>query len=315
MAVDKPFKEILNRDESVGLINENYKDQVDLLQEMANYGSNLIIRCFYSSSKEISSVIVLNVLLKHVVAMVDSAEILISQGAILAGRLPARTIFETCLYIEWILKEKTDYRAKLYYVWSLRQQRDWTMKGIEGTKEQKEFSEKLSELKEDFATHFFGKREEAKKNIETISDILKSKELRAIDELFEQNRAKRKKNYDLPWYKIDGIKSIWKMSQDLGKEMQYEILYNEFSDVTHGTVLLKHINFKNGEFSYVPIRHLENIELLFNFIMATTLNIFEKVLSYYRPAEIPNFLRKYTEEWKDRFKSIKKIQYKITIQH
>ena len=313
MAVDKPFRDILNRDESAGLISVNFKDQVELLQEITNYGTNLIIRCFNSSTKEISSVIILNVLLKHVVAMVDAAEILISQGAILAGHLPARTLFETCLCIEWILKEKTDYRAKLYYVWSLRQQRDWTMKYIEGSKEQKEFSDKLGELKEEFTKTFFGQREEAEKQIETLNEILQSKEYREIDESFEQLKAKRRLTYDIHWYKVGGINSIRKMSENLGHEAQYHILYNVYSDITHGTVLLKHVNFNNGEFTYVPIRHLESIDSLLNFILPKTLHIFEKALNFYRPTELPNFKRKYDEEWKDRFRSVKKVQYKIKV--
>lgn len=141
-------KLILDRKESMELVEIHFKDQIQLLQEIVNYGTNLIPRCVKSSKREMHDIFILIVLLKHVVAMIDSVEIQISQGSILGANLPARSLFETSLYIDWILKKDTKRRANQYYVWHLRQNRRWIKRMIEGDIEKEEFLKKLNLLEQ-----------------------------------------------------------------------------------------------------------------------------------------------------------------------
>jgi hypothetical protein len=45
-------------------------------------------------------------------------------------------------------------------------------------------------------------------------------------------------------------------------------------------------------------------------VISLAINIYKAILNYYRAGELPNFSKKYIEEWRDRFHSIKDIIYK-----
>ena len=54
---------ILNRDEVIGQINKHFSDQINLLKDLVNYGTNLIPRCFYCSDRKLSDTVILSILL------------------------------------------------------------------------------------------------------------------------------------------------------------------------------------------------------------------------------------------------------------
>jgi len=87
MMNDESFKYILNRKEAVEAINGHFRDAVNLIQSVVDYGTNLIPRCFRSSERKLEDVIILAVLLKHIVSMLDGLEVLVSQGCIYAAHL------------------------------------------------------------------------------------------------------------------------------------------------------------------------------------------------------------------------------------
>ena len=140
MLPDNPYKGILDRQETVGHVAQYFHDTVGLLRDIVDYGTHLIPRCYTTAQKkDLTAAIVLGTLLKHVVAMIDAVEILISQGAIFSVHLPARGLFETYLYVHWILKEDTETRAKQYYVWHLRRELKWLKRGVAGSKHREVF--------------------------------------------------------------------------------------------------------------------------------------------------------------------------------
>ena len=93
-----PHQGILNREESQAVVEKRLTKQVELLQDLANYGSNLVIRAYDSSPKKMAEIVVCGVLLKQVVAMIDASEVLLSAGCSHATFLPARTAFEASIY-------------------------------------------------------------------------------------------------------------------------------------------------------------------------------------------------------------------------
>ena len=100
---EKPLAEILDRKKANELAAEHFKDQIELLQDLTNYGSNLVFRAFNSSPKDYPSIVVCGILLKQIVAMLDAVHVLMQEGAIHASYLPARTAFEASIYLDWIL--------------------------------------------------------------------------------------------------------------------------------------------------------------------------------------------------------------------
>ena len=71
---DNPVPSILNSDEAKEFIEKNFADQVKLFRDLTAYGTNLILRAYDSSKKDLSDIVVCGILLKHIVAMLDAIE-------------------------------------------------------------------------------------------------------------------------------------------------------------------------------------------------------------------------------------------------
>ena len=95
-----PHAEILNRDASQSHAMEHFSPQLALLRDLANYGSNLLVRAYASSKKDIEDVVLCGVFLKQIVAMLDSVEVQMAVGIAQPAYLPARAAFEAALYID-----------------------------------------------------------------------------------------------------------------------------------------------------------------------------------------------------------------------
>ena len=306
---EEAFKKILDREGPREAIEKNFKESIELLQEIANYGTNLIPRCFVSSEKTLTDIIILGDFLKHAVAMIDAVEILVSQGAVMSAQVPARSLWETSLYILWILSSDADRRAKQYYVWDLRRQQYWAKRIIPGTKEREAFQttlEKISSIVDPDEEK--QKMEEAKKQIANIDKILGQSEFRDINDEFDKIK---KRQHDEPWYKPGGPSSLKDMANRLGLNSEWELFYTQFSEISHAQALRKHIRFKKNEIVFEPIRYLEGIDVLLRMTLSFAIRTYRTILQHYRPEELTNFGRKYLTEWRERFWSIKGVNYKV----
>ena len=137
---ESPHPAILNREEAKGHTHEHFAPQLVLLRDLANYGSNLVIRAFASSPKKMADVVLCGVLLKQIVAMLDAVEVLLSAGVAQAAYLPARAAFEASLYMDWILVGDSERKAQCYIVSNFRDERKWASRAINGTPEEVELN-------------------------------------------------------------------------------------------------------------------------------------------------------------------------------
>jgi len=213
MEPDNPCKGILDRHETVEHIKQYFQDTIDLLREIVDYGTHLIMRCHTTTqNKDLTAAIVLGILLKHAVAMLDAVEILVSQGAIFSAHLPARGLFETYLFINWILKEDTDRRAKQYYVWHLRKELKWAKRGVAGSEEQKAFFSAVDAFAKVFSEKVAICNDETQEDIASFERLLNSDHYREINDEFEKMKNK-KTGLDVEWFRPWGPKNRYKMDE------------------------------------------------------------------------------------------------------
>jgi hypothetical protein len=119
---EEPLKSLLERDLHIAYVKEYFSDIIDVMRDMTNYGTNLIMRCFVTGKSELEDAIILGVIVRQAVAMFDALEILISNAAVYPAHLQARALFEASLYLQWILKDDATLKAKHYYVYNVRQE-------------------------------------------------------------------------------------------------------------------------------------------------------------------------------------------------
>ncbi|MCF7821444.1 MAG: DUF5677 domain-containing protein [Mariprofundaceae bacterium] len=302
-----PHQGILDRKESEKLINEHFSDQVKLLREMVNYGTNLIVRVYESSKHELADAILCGVLLKQIVTMVDAVETLISSGAIHAAQLPARAAFEASLYLEWMLFSDLENKARYYYVSNLRQERTWALRCSKGSPEHQSFSEVTASLGIDYLSDEPSLVTDSVKNLENINSILAQPEFSQIDQELERIKTKRKRG-EPNWYVPLGIRSIRDMAKQLQRLPEYQLFYSKGSEVTHSAAYKDHLHIGSEQLKFKPIRSLEGVDILLSFTYSITIGCYDMTLKYYRPKEVLRFYKHYMQEWRDPFLNIKKVK-------
>ena len=144
--LDNPVPSILNSDKAKEFIENNFADQVKLFRDLTAYGTNLILRAYDSSKKDLSDIVVCGILLKHIVAMLDAIETLLTNGMVIAAFLPTRSAFEASIYLDWMLFSDKEKKAKCYYIANLRNERQWASRSIKGTPEEQTFNEDTKSL-------------------------------------------------------------------------------------------------------------------------------------------------------------------------
>jgi hypothetical protein len=144
---EKALESILYREKVKIETEQIFSKQIETLFYMVNYGTYLIARAYDSSKKNIEDVVVIVVLLKQFVSMIDAIEVLAYQGSVKPAFLQLRSAFEASLYIDWILKNESNKKAKYYYVSNLRNTRTWALRVLEGTREHYDFMQSMADLK------------------------------------------------------------------------------------------------------------------------------------------------------------------------
>lgn len=303
---EEPHKILLDRNLYSVIIREYFADTLSLLEELVNYGSNLIPRCYQSSEKKLHDIVILLNFLKQAVSLLDSIHILAEKGCTTPCYISLRSLFEIGVYLDWIFKAETEKRGSLYFVWDLRRRLYWALSLKKGTREYNAFQKHMQDAPSGLELEGVGDAL-IDDTIERLRKKLLTPECSIINDEFD---LLKKGLRDREWYVPGGVNNLREMAVDVGKEGMYIVFYSPFSNVTHGLALSKQVRFQKKEVIFEPIRNLTQLDEIFGHAFNFSIGLYRKVLTYYRPGEIQNFNRKYNDEWKERFFSVKKIEYK-----
>jgi len=300
---------ILDRDPAPGQIREHFADSLALVREVTNYGSNLIPRSFVSSERTVIDIVIIGVLLKHAVTMLDAIELLVSQGAIFAAHLQARSLFEARLYLTWILEKDTDRRARQFFVARKREDAMWATRSIPGTPQHESFRQVCGDLLADAkATDF---EQDAIQQLKELDELFADPEYLQITQEFDRLK-RRDRDYDVAWFQPWGPTSIADMASRLGLSGEYTLFYHIFSRAAHCQEFRRHIASDGKVLNFQAIRYLDGIDTLLRLSLSYALHIYRMILNRYRPAELENYARKYATDWQARFRSIRGVKYNVT---
>jgi hypothetical protein len=306
---EKEFKKIIDRERQEKDAKTYFSAHIELLEDIVNYGSNLVPRAFDSSKKKLKDVIVVLVLFKHVLSMVDGVEILISKGACTQAMLQARSAFEASLYIDWILKSDSNKKAKYYYASNLRQQRLWALRFKSGTQEQETFSRQFEDMEKYIETDDMSETQKrVEEELSRIETFFNKPEWTTINNEFE-SRRNRRTGAEAFWYRLLGVNSIRKLAEEVNRLGEYDMFYSRGSEVTHTASYRDHIRFGKGTVVYESIRNLKDMQFVLRFTTNTAISTFVSVLKEYRYGEMTSFKRKYLSDWRAAFLNIPSVSY------
>lgn len=304
---EAPHPAILNRQEAQSVADQHFAKQTALLRDLANYGSNLVIRAFESSPKKMAEVVICGVLLKQIVAMADACEVLLTAGCGHAAFLPARAAFEASIYIDLILSGDSERRATRYVVANYRDERLWASRATPGTAEELAFMQVTQALGVDIHANRPTLANDASAHLKEVDRILAQPSLAAINQEFITARGKRKR--DPEWYELDGIKSIRQVADTVGRSPEYDFFYAKGSQVAHTGTYKDHVRFADGQVVFKPVRHLADVNMLLNFIVSVCVGSYKRTLERYRPGETTAFTAKYVKDWREPFMNATPVKY------
>jgi hypothetical protein len=310
---DKPHEKIYGRDDAEAMVKKELSKQIELLQDLVNYGTNLIPRCYISSKRETQDTVIIAGLLSHAVSMLDGITVLLRQGAVFPSELLLRSLFESRIAIHWILKKDTKQRATQYHVWHLREELNWTRVAIKGTDENQILNDAFkSNMKGEFAKQRTEREPEAKEQEKKILALLSDPELKSINDEFERlrtpkSKGKRKK-HDAHWYALyGGPQSIREMCGQLELSGDYNIFYSSASGVAHATTLTDKVTPQGNDLIFAQIRSLNEVEQIISYTVSNALMVFRTLLEHYRYGELEAFSRKYLRDWQAPYMTIPKV--------
>jgi len=314
MSKEKPHDALLDRDKPVADVREHFSDAIELLRDITNYGTNLIVRCFATGKRQLEDAIILGVILRQAVAMFDAFEILVSNASIYPSQLQARALLEASLYLDFILKSDTIKKATSYYVANLREQRVWALRTQSGSSENLAFEKTMEPFGMVAPQATATMQGEGAKLIAEIDRVLAQADLKDENKALEDYKVSKGGKFEPRWYAPFLVASrrnvsVRQVAVEVGRLHEYELFYSLSSEVMHSTKHTHHIKFKADQIHFEPLRHLEGISQVLNFAIATIIRIYMKVLEHYRPGEIGAFRRKYVEDWRQAFRSIKSVNY------
>lgn len=308
---EKELEKLLYRERIRVEVSQIFPKQVEMLVDMVNYGSNLIARAYDSSNKKLEDIIVIVVLLKQVVSMIDSIEVLASQGIVRPAFLQVRSAFEASLYIDWILKSESNKKAKYYYVSNLRNTRFWALRILEGTRENLDFKQLMADMKDILDPRLIPLeyKELAKKQITEVERILKQENYSSINSEFEK-RYNKTNGVDIIWYRLLGIDSIMKLAEEVDRLPEYVVFYTRGSELMHTKLYRDQVKFKKGIIIFEPIRHLEDMNRLLHYTISISLSAYLSIIKHYREGESDNFAKKFKNDWQQTYQHIPAVTYK-----
>lgn len=302
---ENAHKHLLDRDEAEKAAIKALAKQIELLDQMANYGSNLLVRVLHTNkSKHIRDLIVCSVFLRQVVAMLDSLAIAFRAGSAHLALLAARPGFEATIYLEWMLLSDTKKKGEYYYVANLRRNRLWALRSTAGTPQNAKMASD-PQLKSILDAVAAEAATPAQAQIAEFDRICGKDAYKSINEAFEKAC---KGNKEKDWYNLLGMDSIRAVAKSLNRLVEYDLFYSGASQLLHSSAMGPHIKVHvKDEFTVKPIRTIEGATSILNFCIGAAIRSFQLIVNHYRPGEAKTFSRIYAEEWRAAYLGIPKI--------
>ncbi len=292
--MEKAFEELLPREIVKVEIKEKLSDKLSVMEDIVNYGTNLIPRCLYTSSKDIADIVILSILLKNLVANMDAINVLLGYGSIVSSRILIRALLENVIYIEWILLDNTIKKAKCYYVWHLLQKRKFLRGLLCGTPENNSLKQNTAECFNSLIKLYTPKK--IKYEIDKIDNKLELESLSNISNKFtELKQNNRLRN----WYSPFNKRGINDLASDTCRKDEYTLLFKYYSGDVHSVNIDMHISLSNSSLKLSPIRTSRNADELLSTTISLVFEVYMKILEKYRPDEAILLAKKYNNEWRE----------------
>ena len=292
---EQPSPALLDRRKAAREVRERFRQQLEALEDMVNYGSRLVHETYAGSSKTPVDLVVLGVLLKQIVAMADSVLVQVREGIVGPAFLSARAALEALLYLEWILIGDAKFKANCYIVANARHQRLWAERDRQPSAEARAFGRVAAEI---------GVELRANARLADSIGVLdpdrtyQGLNIDASAGPGSVRERERKSQGRAQWFNMAGASSLRRIAQQVGRLAQYHFEYAQGAHVTHHALYRDHVRVDDHGVHLREIRDTADAGELLQSIMQVSLGAFVSVLKHYRPVELRAFGTTYAARWR-----------------
>jgi hypothetical protein len=303
----QPLEKILYRELSKAEAKEVIDIASPLLQELVNYGTNVLARCATSQnlSGKVDEDIAVLALYRHIIELTDGLEVLLSQSCSLAAIPLIRNSFEASLAIEYILENDANYTQRSL-AWLL----GYVHKHLDAYERLDPSTNKGREAKGLFdndriMTLFFPLSSipitDVKKAQANLQTVLGKPHLQYIE-------AEYKKFNKPEWYKLfGGPNDLRTLAERLKRGGQYEILYRQWSTTAHAQDLQPFLDRTDkGEPAMKRMREPDKIKEIAGLAASFLLGATRQILNRFHPGE--DLASWYKREVQERYRLISGVK-------
>ncbi len=296
---DAPFLPLLDRESAISSL-QKYSVQLELLEDLVNFGSGLMPRLVPDGAETPTDALLVYHLVREVIVQIDTLQILLANGCVPGAASVCRSLVEKHHLCLWSLSADLEKKMQHLFVGGLRSERQRSRAALSGHKE----NDALGLLKHQLAQTHIPRL--AAQKAQAINARLKLPDIAAIDSAFDKLAAKV--GYDPSWTAVycsnrDQNKhkgSARRIAEEIGRLPEYQIYYTDYSTGTHGQDLLSSIAIRDGHIDVSNIRDGHDFETVCFLATNSALELYKALLEHYLPDEVGAFCNKAIKDWMPR---------------
>lgn len=296
---DSPFLPLLNRQHAIKSV-QKYYTQIELLEDLVNFGSALMPRLLPDEAKTPTDSLLVFQLAREVILQIDTLQVLLANGCIPGASSVCRSLVEKQHLCLWSLSGDLERKMQHLFVGGLRSDRQRARAAMSGQKE----NDALGALRHQLAQTQIP--EQSAQRVKAIDARLKLSDVTDINSAFDKLAVKL--GYDPSWTAVYCSNrnqnkhrgSARKIAEEIGKLADYQIYYTDYSTRTHGQAVLSNISIGDGYISVSNIRDVNDFETTYFLAINSAFELYKALLEHYLPDEVQAYCAMAIKNWMPR---------------
>ncbi len=270
------------------------------LDEVVNFGTHVFVWQNNACEGKADEVAPVSQLFRHLLEMVDAVALLVRSSSIEPSHTCLRSAFEASVQLHWILQADSDRRGMAFMAWHVHQRLKLYQRHDRSTEQGKQLAKQLEGTPyEDIDTSQFDLAA-ARANLESLLQRPRYQEAAAE---YERLRSEGERNP--AWYRLfGGHRTLEQLATVVGMPEWYQILYRQWSAVTHATdIITGKVLGNGGQTEILALRHPIGVESVYSFSVSLALKTYRLLMGHYDRPKLNVIRDWYIREIRDMYNS------------
>lgn len=230
------------------------------LEELINYAANLWGRCEKSLKGIKGTPSSLIYLYYHIIQMADGIHVLCSKACFTTAIPSLRSLWEALISIEYMLQRDFEARSTAWLACCHLDARGYLEQQDMSSEKWNNFS-KLKDQDRNLGCLNIAERNQPliRSQIRAYNEVLSKPKFASVLKSMTKEAVKRGK-----WYAVNsGPTSICGMAEQLGRPLEYKLLYSNYSGLSHAKDTSRMIRSDGTQLYLEPIRSMQRAEEIY----------------------------------------------------